>query len=136
MIAKYLDERTGIEIDVCHTGRAFIPDRVYTQLSSKGVPHKRLQRGRELGLVDNGTGYSQVKYSIKGVTYRFFIHRLVWLAFNGEISDGYEIDHIDEDKTNNCLENLDLVTRAANMRKCHSSNPHIINNLKQFSSPT
>ena len=33
---------------------------------------------------------------------------LVWEAFNGEIPEGYEVAHIDGDKTNNRLDNLKL----------------------------
>lgn len=45
----------------------------------------------------------------------FRIHRLVWLAFKGPIPEGMEINHLDECKTNNNLENLSLVTRTENM---------------------
>lgn len=43
------------------------------------------------------------------------IHRLVVEAFIGPIPKGYEINHIDEDKKNNCLSNLEIVTRRQNM---------------------
>ena len=43
------------------------------------------------------------------------VHRLVWETFNGEIPDGYEIDHIDGNKQNNALSNLRCVTHIENM---------------------
>ena len=43
------------------------------------------------------------------------IHQLVYENFVGEIPDGYEIDHIDGDKTNNTVYNLRLVTHKENM---------------------
>lgn len=44
----------------------------------------------------------------------FLVHRLVYAAFNGEIPDGLQVNHIDEDKTNNRLENLNLMTPKQN----------------------
>ena len=46
-----------------------------------------------------------------------YVHRFVWEAFNGAIPDGLVIDHIDEDPTNNRLENLQLLTLAENSSK-------------------
>lgn len=42
------------------------------------------------------------------------IHRIVWEAFNGEIPEGMQINHIDENKENNCLWNLNLMTAKEN----------------------
>lgn len=42
-------------------------------------------------------------------------HILVWQAFKGEIPEGYYIDHIDNDRSNNCLDNLRMVTQSENM---------------------
>lgn len=36
-------------------------------------------------------------------------HRLIWEAHNGKIPDGMHIHHIDENKQNNAIENLQLV---------------------------
>lgn len=43
-----------------------------------------------------------------------YVHRLVWELFKGEIPEGYEINHIDGNKANNKLSNLELVTRQEN----------------------
>ena len=43
------------------------------------------------------------------------VHRLVWETFNGEIPNGYEIDHFDGNKQNNALSNLQCVTHTENM---------------------
>ena len=44
-----------------------------------------------------------------------YIHRLVWEAFNGPIPEGLQINHKDENKLNNSLSNLSLVTHRENM---------------------
>lgn len=43
---------------------------------------------------------------------RMFLHRLVWIAFNGPIPDGVTINHRDGNKANNRLDNLELATHA------------------------
>lgn len=42
------------------------------------------------------------------------IHRLVWLAFNGPIPEGLQVNHINEIKADNRLENLNLMTAKEN----------------------
>lgn len=37
------------------------------------------------------------------------LHRYVWRFYNGEIPDGYEVHHIDGDKGNNDISNLQLL---------------------------
>lgn len=47
------------------------------------------------------------------------IHILVAEAFLGEKpSEEYEVDHIDENKLNNCITNLRWLTHADNIRRC------------------
>lgn len=64
---------------------------------------------------DNGTGYLQVILCKNSIYKHLYIHRLVVEAFIGRIPKGYEINHIDENKKNNCLSNLEIVTRKQNM---------------------
>lgn len=44
-----------------------------------------------------------------------YAHRLVWVHNNGPIPKGVEVNHKDGDKTNNRLDNLELVTHAKNI---------------------
>ena len=44
------------------------------------------------------------------------VHKLVWETYNGEILAGKEIDHIDDDKKNNKLDNLQLLNHSANCK--------------------
>ena len=43
------------------------------------------------------------------------LHRLVWEAFTGPIPEGMQVNHINEDKTDNRLENLNLMTCKENI---------------------
>lgn len=64
-------------------------------------------------------GYCEVCLSIiddNGIHKRIYrrVHRLVWETFNGEITNDLTIDHIDENKCNNDISNLRLLTREDN----------------------
>ena len=56
----------------------------------------------------------------------FLIHRLVLLAFVGVCPENHEINHMDGNKTNNCLENLEYVTPYENIH--HAIDHGMINN--------
>ena len=42
------------------------------------------------------------------------VHSIVWTTFNGPVPEGQQINHINEIKTDNRLENLNLMTRKEN----------------------
>ena len=42
------------------------------------------------------------------------LHRIIWKAVNGEIPYGMQINHIDLDRTNNSISNLNLMTPTEN----------------------
>ena len=45
------------------------------------------------------------------------MQRLVYSAFHGPIPDGYQVDHVNHQRSDNRLENLQLLTPAENQRK-------------------
>lgn len=62
----------------------------------------------------NNKGYPIVNlYKFNKMT-TFSVHYLVWISFNGPVPDGLEINHIDENPRNSCLENLNLLTHKEN----------------------
>lgn len=74
-----------------------------------------LKRNKPLKPTLDGRGYPQVKLYKDGVGYILRVHKIVYIAFNGEIPKGYEIDHINGIKTDNRLENLRCVTHKDNV---------------------
>lgn len=44
----------------------------------------------------------------------YYVHRIIWETFNGEIPEGMEIDHIDTNRSNNAISNLRLTTHRQN----------------------
>lgn len=79
-------------------------------------------RGPRLLSLQLTKGYPCVKLRIPGTqTSRWHrVHRLVVEAFIGPIPEGYEVNHIDAQRTNNVPTNLELVTRTENMAHCRS----------------
>ena len=59
--------------------------------------------------------YPVLNLSINGVTTTHYIHRLVAEAYLG--ASDLCVDHIDNDKTNNHVSNLQYLTRAENINK-------------------
>lgn len=75
-------------------------------------------------------GYPMV-YLCNGMGQRrkFYLHRLVYETFIGEIPPKYEIDHTDGDRENNCASNLRAVTHKENC-----NNPKSIERYKEANS--
>lgn len=53
------------------------------------------------------------------------LHREVWIYHNGEIPQGYHIHHIDEDKANNSIENLQLISASDHSKEHGKTNPWV-----------
>lgn len=124
-------EINGVLLNIYKDGRVEIPYREY-HIWNGYIHHKIIKRNKFLSPVKNGkAGYYQVKIHNKGSSKTMYIHRLVWIAHNGDIPFGYEVDHVDEDKSNNSLSNLCLLTRRQNMMKMIKSNPHVKDNFKK-----
>ena len=60
------------------------------------------------------TGYCHITLCKNGITKIYSVHRLVYETFVGEIPQGMQVNHINEDKTDNRLENLNLLSPKAN----------------------
>ena len=77
-------------------------DEIY-KITTEGDIYRGNQK---LSPINNGLGYYQIKLRKNGKRVNKYVHRLVWETFNGNIPNGYEINHIDHDKSNNSLANL------------------------------
>lgn len=71
------------------------------------------------------------------VVARPFVHRFVWECIKGEIQDGYDVDHLDFNRQNNCIENL--LARPAKENRARTSdegrNARAENGRKHCSKP-
>ena len=71
--------------------------------------------GKCLKLQNNGSGYLKINLYKDGIKKGLFVHRLVMSAFCGQ-SD-LVVNHIDGNKQNNRLDNLEYATQSDNIRK-------------------
>lgn len=70
--------------------------------------------GCELKPFVNHFGYKQIVLSKNGKTKSLFVHRLIAETFL-KVDDNLQVNHIDGDKLNNNLFNLEIVTAKENM---------------------
>jgi len=61
-------------------------------------------------------GYLQVRVMLNGKRVYGCAHRLIWQFFNGDIPDGYTINHKNGKKDDNRPENLEVCTYSENMK--------------------
>lgn len=80
----------------------------------RALNYKRTKQIVILKQTKHKNGYYAVGLFKNNIHKTYKVHRLVWLTFKGEIPEGYEINHIDENKQNNCLSNLEYVTPSEN----------------------
>lgn len=86
----------------------------------------RTHEGKALRYYVNNKGYSIVRVKYNGRINRLPVHRLVALAFleKPESVGDLVVDHLDRDKQNNQVENLQWVSRSWNVVKSLISDPH------------
>lgn len=73
---------------------------------------------KPVGCLDKSTGYIRYRYGNKNHR----VHRLIWILRFGSIPDGFVIDHRDNDRTNNRINNLRLVVGSENNENITAGN--------------
>lgn len=91
-------------------------------LVSKSGKVFSIRSNKVLSPGDNGRGYLFVNLTINGKVNRFYIHRLVALAFveNNQFKD--QVNHKDCNKRNNNYTNLEWVSADENLQHAVSNN--------------
>lgn len=81
--------------------------------------HSKLKKVNEkiLKTATNRYGYCIVVLSKNGISHTYTVHKLVMESFNRSPYENEVINHIDSNKTNNNIENLEYVTQKENIRK-------------------
>lgn len=98
------------EYEVSNKGRVRSVDRLVRNRSGM-----RRLNGRILIPKKHIGGYKIVALSVGGEICYATVHRLVATAFIENPNDYQEINHMDEDKTNNCVENLEWCDHVYNV---------------------
>ena len=71
-------------------------------------------KGKILKPLITRNGYYQVALWKNSIAKFYKVHRLVWEVFNGQIPENMQVNHINEIKIDNRLENLNLMTPKEN----------------------
>lgn len=103
-----------------------IPYVSYQESSHPGKMMYKRHPGKILNPTDNGNGYKIICLRICGRKRKnFYVHRLVAEAFIPNPDGLKEINHIDFDKGNNVVSNLEWVSRKGNIEwsKDHMRKP-------------
>ena len=92
----------------------------------------RTLKGKELSATDNGKGYLKVALQTNGRSTRkiYKVHRLVAETFIPNPLNKPEVNHIDCDKTNNHVSNLEWSTSSENSSHAYNND---LKNIKQLS---
>jgi len=85
----------------------------------KSLKRKRVLNDKILNPPINQKGYRLVNLNKNGLKYKIEVHQLIAIAFLNHIPNGFKIvvDHIDNNKLNNRLDNLQLITNRENCSK-------------------
>ena len=114
-----MNEKEFIEIsELVHEWRDVVGYEGLYKVNEYGdviaLNYRRTGQKRLLKPKMNTVGYMQVGLNKNGKSKYFLVHRLVATAFCEGAEYFPEVNHIDEDKTNNHYENLEWCTREYN----------------------
>lgn len=101
-------------------GRIKTEDR-YIEFECSGRIVKRLAEGKIVNQRNHSSGYLAVNLHKNGKRQTFLVHRLIALTFLGQ-SENLTVNHIDGDKKNNKVENLEWITIQENVKKFFERN--------------
>ena len=87
------------------------------EVSEDGRIVRNVKSKHQLYMDKDWGGYYRVSPVYKGKQIHRFVHVLVAECWLGKKPEGYECDHIDNDRHNNHYTNLRYVTKAENLKK-------------------
>lgn len=85
----------------------------------------RGKKGYVLANVDKGDGYLVVALSKNSQTKTHLVHRLVAETFLPNPENKPHVNHIDRNRGNNCVENLEWATASENVQHSHTCIPNL-----------
>lgn len=88
-------------------------DKLFLYDAEKGLLYRKLKSGKLKKAGSFSQGY--IRTSVDNCN--FAVHRLCWkMHHRQDIPNGIEVDHINQDRSDNRISNLRLVTMSQNMR--------------------
>ena len=108
----------------------------------KSLSYHMSKKEKVLSPCFDNYGYYLIQLSKDNSQKTYKLHRLVWEAFNGPVPEGMQINHINENRIDNRLENLNLMTPKENVNwgtrtdraaKAMVNNPKICKQVIKYS---
>lgn len=116
-----------------------------------GIAYQKINNSFEPIPISNSSTYQRISVVRNGKRERHSVHVLMAVTFleldlnrHGVHGDSLQVDHIDQNKKNNCLSNLEVVTKRENYERarksgCYSKNGYASRgkakkSLRKFSS--
>lgn len=83
-----------------------------------GINYSNVKYTQDVIMSENiiNSGYATISLYLNGKENRFLIHRLVLQTFKPNDNDKLVVNHIDRNKLNNDLDNLEWLTQSENIR--------------------
>lgn len=95
------------------------------KISNLGKVKRISSKERFIKETDNGNGYKLVGLSKNNKRKNYYVHRLVAEAFIPNLNSFKEINHIDNNKSNNKVNNLEWCNRSYNVKYSYDNGYHI-----------
>jgi hypothetical protein len=70
---------------------------------------------------ENSKGYLFTNFYYNKKSNCHLVHTVVWMAFMGHVPIGYEVDHVNNNRKDNRLSNLQLLSKSENNKKAYDS---------------
>lgn len=86
--------------------------------AGRGIKPPHLAYKLKTGLSKPGK-YPNIRLNFGPQKYTFTVHQLVFVFFNGSYNENLEINHIDGNKLNNSIFNLEAITAGQNIKKSY-----------------
>ena len=81
-----------------------------------------MKTGKVKSISKTQTGYQNMCLYYDGKKHTTYVHKFIAEIYMGECPEGYEIDHIDGDISNNDITNLEYVTSTENQYRARNKN--------------
>ena len=106
----------------------------YYKISNYGrlMSFHKDKQGQILSVKNGNNGYLTVHLRGKNKRLTTRIHLLVAKAFIGDIPDGYEVHHIDGNKQNNTMQNLEIISKKEHRVKTMAMMPDYCDGMNRY----